>query len=181
MYKRVKKHLIWPKYKPEKPPNPADVLEEKIWRGAGKTAERLDFVPTPVNKRSSWGMTRKKSSDQRPHRHIVLYVIKFTAIQNPQICFLKIGITGSALDVRFRRDLGRFSMETVCISPPLRQKRAILLESSIQRHFSKIKFRPPIPLLSEGNSECFVFSEDNLLAIKSVVDTFSDTINGSVA
>jgi hypothetical protein len=84
-----------------------------------------------------------------------VYVIRFTHPSG--LSFLKIGITNYSVDERFSADLGRYEVALVSEIRSLRRRDARALEAALHSLFEGRSVRPPIPLLSGGNSECFSY------------------------
>lgn len=174
-YKRVKKRLVFPKVKIEtkKPWLIAEEQEAKVWAGRVRTAERLDIVSSPVNRQALSGTKRAPRNGQTGRRRrspTRVYVVKFVLLADARLVFLKIGVTSTDVMTRFAADDGRYRVTIVHEGLAPSRRHALVLESALHAVFKPMKFRPPAPLLSGGNSECFAFSEDLERHMKQMID-----------
>ena len=162
-WKREKGFLKFPKLKVGSGPSAArdqsidwDRLERAATRDWGhiRTAERLDIVSAPVNRSALHQMSRR-GGRRRAKRRCLVYLLRFKLIGSSPLSFLKVGITSTGVGVRFQNDDDRFEVEILAQSALMSQRQAIAVEAVLHQYFKKHSFRPPAPLLSGGNTECF--------------------------
>lgn len=123
----------------------------------------------PINKQALHQMGRGRRKGKKI-RNVKVYVVRFTGVADESLTFLKIGITSSDIEIRFEQDVGRYRCDVVHQIKDLTRSDARSLEAALHSFFRPHKFRPPYPLLSGGNSECFSYSAKVEQQMKEVVD-----------
>jgi hypothetical protein len=74
--------------------------------------------------------------------------------------FVKVGMSASALSQRFASDLSSYEVRLLAETEYYTASDARIVESNIQQMMAFAQVRPPVPLRSGGNTECFRFSRD---------------------
>jgi hypothetical protein len=140
-----------------------------------RLARRLDEEVarvTPSHK------TKKEYSDPRRVKVVQgalqdgkrVYLVAFALLRDPEIKFVKIGISSFDIRARFRPDLRNYKVDLLAESQRFTDAGAIHAEQAIHAAFRKSRRRPSIPLRS-GNTECYAYSEENLLTFVGIVNS----------
>ncbi len=178
---RLESHMV---QIPQKPHRRKRFLENEFyardaryWTGKVKTAERIGSLQ-PVNKQAFRGTTNKPG---RTHIKVIakptiVYVVKFTWLADRSLTFLKIGITGNSVLTRFAADQGRYDVKIVHQATAPSRGAARSLESGLHVLFKGRSFRPPVPLLSRGNSECFSHSSDLEQRMRDLIESWHSSV-----
>ena len=142
--------------------------------GAVKTVDRSTEFRYPINRQtrnsisySTKSPIRKRNKKKGKHwkeveeeRKTLVYAVKFEDLKQQAQTFIKVGITGNTIEERFLADLERYKFSLVKSKVVWTRKGALMLEAAIHELLVKHSFRPEKILLSGGNSECFVYTEE---------------------
>jgi hypothetical protein len=139
--------------------NEAYAKDARYWKGRVRTADRLDIVSSPVNRQALNQTNRRRPRQRRAKRPTLVYVVAFVLRADPSIKFLKIGITTHDVPGRFAADSEIYHFAVVHQISAESTQHALAMERSLHELFRTHRFRPPMPLRSGGNSECFAYSD----------------------
>lgn len=121
------------------------------WRGyKPSTASFVEKCqPRFVKSKDGRRFGRNKSKER-----VCVYLIRFVSITNPTYSFLKIGITNEK--DRFDADSHRYSENVLKRFFCTGRNQALKIEQRLHKRYSEWCHKPKVPLLSGGNSECFL-------------------------
>jgi hypothetical protein len=125
--------------------NAAVERNARFWRGYSPAGTFLTKVnPQPISTR-----------DKRRRESVSIYLLRFRSKTNPTYSFLKIGITNHIKD-RFGFDSHRYDVENIAMAHGFSRGEAKSAEAAMHDKFSEWSHKPQVPLMSKGNTECFI-------------------------
>lgn len=156
--------------------------DARFWTGKVRTAERIGSLQ-PVNKQAFRGVNTRKGRKHIKvvHKPTIVYVVRFTWRADRSLTFLKIGITGNTVLTRFSNDEGRYDLEIVHQAHARSRGDARSLETGLHTLFRGMAFRPPVPLLSRGNSECFSHSPELETRMRDLIESWHSSVGRAPA
>lgn len=95
------------------------------------------------------------SRDKSKPDKVAVYFMRFRSKTNPTYSFLKIGITNHLGD-RFGFDSHRYDREKLAMAHDYSRQEAREIEKRLHKQFSEWSHSPQVPLMSKGDTECFV-------------------------
>lgn len=106
---------------------------------------------------------------RRPTSGARVYLVRFTLRSDSKVAFLKVGMSGMAIEARFQSDAGRYKVEAIASSPFFSGPDALLVEKSIHRALLG-KRHVPVTRLKTGNTECYVYDEVSMRRFADIVN-----------
>ena len=118
---------------------------------------------------------RPDQAPPRPRKMTALdgsrvYLVAFTLRSDPDIRFVKVGVSSYDIRARFRQDLARYEIALLAESQRLVGEDAAAAERAVHAAFIRDRRRPPVRLAS-GNTECYAYTEQNLRRFVDIVNT----------
>lgn len=147
--------------------------DARFWMGAAKTADRSREVLYPINKQAFKGTVNRpidKGKKKKENIPVIVYALRFDDILGRVQSFIKIGITKQSIEARFFADAERYTITLIKQRILKSRKYALTLENALHVLLNSNKFRPEKILLSGGNSECFLYSDELKDKISDLLD-----------
>lgn len=162
--------------------NEAYAKDARFWVGKIRSADRSEMHAQPINSQAVRQTRNKVRRSRGTHdpKNVVVYVVHFAWIGNPGLCFLKIGLTHNTVAERFASDADRYIVTVIHQTSGVSRRDAAILERSLHDLFAPKSMRPPSPLVSGGNTECFAYSAELEAEMRKAIDCWHSSVGRAV-